>query len=415
MRRFLFVFTIVPTIACAAIGEDWPQFRGPGGCGRSLSKRTPVFWRERQNIVWKAPIHDKGWSSPVISGDQVWLTTATEDGKKLFAICINRRTGAIVHDLKIFDVEKPAYCHPYNSYASPTPVLEDGRVYVHFGTYGTACIDAKSARVSWRQTDLHCDHYRGPGSSPIVHKNLLFVAFDGIDVQFLVALDKETGKLVWKKERAIKYGTSNGDFKKAYGTPSLIVANGKELLVNTTAVATIAFEPLTGDERWIVYHGGMNSAAPPQFDGQLAYLCTGDFGDRLVAVRPNGEGDVTRSHVVWKSNRGVPSRTSPILIDDQLCMVSEAGVLTCMTAATGHVLWQERLGGKFCASPVFADGKLYLFDEDGTGVVGEPGAMWKKLSANKLDAGCMATPAIADGGIYVRTKTHLYRIEDKNP
>lgn len=415
MRQLALVFVIVVINPRAATGDDWPQFRGPGGGGRSPSKGTPVVWTEKQNIVWKTPIHGKGWSSPVIAGDQVWLTTAPEDGKEFFAICVDRRTGAIVHDFKVFDVAKPAFCHPYNSYASPTPVIENGRVYVHFGTYGTACIDAKSGRVLWRQTDLHCDHFRGPGSSPIIHKNLLFVAFDGVDVQYFVALDKETGQTIWKKDRAIKYGTTNGDFKKAYGTPSLVAVNGKELLVSTAAVATIAFDPLTGDERWIVYHGGMNSAAPPQFDGKLVFLSTGDFGDRLVAVRPDGEGDITRSHIVWKSNRGAPSRTSPILIDDRLYMVSEAGVLTCLAADTGRVLWQERLGGKFCAAPVFADGKLYLFDEDGASVVGRPGAEWKRLAVNKLDAGCMATPAIFEGALYVRTKTHLYRIEDKRP
>jgi outer membrane protein assembly factor BamB len=413
-RRLLLLLVSASLTAAAPAGENWPQFRGPQGEGRSDATGLPVRWGEKENVVWKTPIHDKGWSSPVVWGNQVWLTTARADGKELFAVCIDRQTGKILHDIKVFDVAKPAYCHPFNSYASPTPAVEEGRVYVHFGTYGTACLDTATGKTLWERRDLPCDHYRGPGSSPLLYTDLLFVHLDGIDVQYVVALDKATGKTVWKKDRAIDYNTTDGDLKKAYATPRVVVVKGQPQLISPAAVATIAYDPRTGDELWKVYHGGMNAAAPPQYgDGKL-FLCTGDGGLRLLAVRPDGRGDVTKTHIEWKNNRGVPSRTSPLLLDDRLYMVSEGGALSCVAAKTGMPVWQERLGGQFSASPVYADGKLYLFGEGGKSIVGAPGKTWKTLATNQLDEGCMATPAVAGKALFLRTKTHLYRIEQKD-
>ncbi len=396
-----------------AFADNWPQFRGPGGRGHAAAVGLPVTWSETQNVVWKTPLHDKGWSSPVVWGDQVWLTTARADGKEFFALCVDRNTGKIVHDIKLLDVAEPAFCHAYNSYASPTPAIEEGRVYIHFGTYGTFCLDTATGKTLWEQRDLHCDHFRGPGSSPVIWQNLLFLTFDGFDVQYVAALDKHTGRIVWRKDRDINYGTTNGDFKKAYSTPTIAVVAGKPELVSPAATATTAYDPATGDEIWRVYHGGMNVAAPPQFDGRHLFLCTGDCGKRLLALRPDGHGDVTNTHIDWTSNKGVPTRVAPLLIDHGLYLVSEAGVLSCLDPDTGAVRWQERLRGKYCSSPVYADGKLYVFDEEGRGVVGRVGDKWIPLAVNQLDAGCMATPAVAGPALFVRTRTHLYRIEQK--
>lgn len=399
--------------AGAANADSWTQFRGPNGQGRSDAKGLPLTWSEKENVVWKTPIHDKGWSSPVVWGDQVWLTTAREDGKEMFAVCVDRTTGRIVHDLKLFDVEKPAFCIAYNSYASPTPVIEEGRIYIHFGTYGTVCLDTATGKTLWQQCDLHCDHFRGPGSSPVLFGGLLFLQFDGFDAQFVAALDKKSGAVVWKQPRNIDYGTTNGDYKKAFGTASIVMVQGKPQLVSSAAVATIAYDPATGEELWKVYHGGMNTAQPPQLADGRVILCTGDGGFRTLAVRPDGKGDVTSTHVDWKSNKGASSRTSPLYLDGRLYVIGEKGVLTCLDSRDGSVLWQERPGGNFCASPTYADGKLYLFGEDGKSVVGKPGAAWKELAVNKLDEGCMATPAISGKALFVRTKTHLYRIEKR--
>jgi len=407
------VMALTPALSRLSAGENWPEFRGPTGDGHADATGLPLRWSETENIRWKTPIHDKGWSSPVIWGSQIWLTTATVDGKQLFAVCLDRETGKIVHDIKVFEVDKPAFCHPFNSYASPTPVIEQGRVYVHFGSYGTACLDTATGRTLWSRRDLPCDHFRGPGSSPILYGDSLFVAFDGYDFQYVVALDKATGKTVWKRDRDIDYGTTNGDLKKAFGTATVIHVDGQDQLVSPSAVATIAYDPSTGNELWKVYHGCMNASARPLYHHGLLFVCTGGSGPfRLLAIRPSGHGDVTKSHVVWKLDRGAPSRISLLCIDDLLYMVNETGVASCLEAPSAQRVWQQRLGKEYSASPVYADGRLYFFDQEGSGHVLQPGREPKVLSVNRLDDGCMASPAVAGKALYVRTKTHLYRIEE---
>ncbi len=389
----------------------WSQFRGPNGTGIFSSKAPlPIEWSESKNIRWKTPIHDKGWSSPVIWGNQIWLTTALENGKEMFAVCLDVATGKIVHDLKVIETVKPEFCHPTNSYASPTPVIEEGRVYLHFGTYGTICLNTQTGKEIWQRTDLHCDHFRGPASSPILFDQLIIVPFDGIDVQFVVALNKNTGETVWKLERAIDYQTKVGDMKKGYGTASVLTIEGKPQLISSAAKATIAYDPYTGKEIWKVYHGGMNTTAPPLLYKDRIFICTGDGGDRLVCVRTGGHGDITKTHVLWKSNRGIPSRSSPILIGDQLVMVNENGVLTILDTETGKVLQQERVGGRYWASPIYDNHHLYLIDDEGMARIGVLKPKWELIAKNKLDQGCMGTPAIIDGALLVRTKTHLYCI-----
>jgi outer membrane protein assembly factor BamB len=403
-------------------GDNWPEFRGPTGDGQSDAKGLPIRWSESENIKWKVAIHDKGWSSPVIWGNQIWQTTATVDGKKLFVMCVDRETGKIVHDFKLFDVPKPGYCIPTNSYASPTPVVEAGRVYVHFGTYGTACLDTATGKTLWSRRDLPCDHFRAPGSSPILYGDSIFVNFDGFDVQYVVALDKTTGETRWKATRDINYGTDNGDLKKAFCTPKVIQINGRPQLISPSAVATIAYDPANGRELWKVYHGGMNSAARPLFgDGRL-FLTTGDAGapitggwHRMLAIRPDGHDDVTKSHVVWTHDKGVPARSSFLLVGDLLFMVSDNGVASCLEAQNGQELWQHRLGGTFYASPIYTEGHIYFFDDGGVSHVMEASREAKVLAQNHLDAGCMASSAVAGKSLFVRTKTHLYRIEQDAP
>jgi outer membrane protein assembly factor BamB len=414
MHSALFLLTTIITASDSTPIRNWPEYRGPHGNGHAVATGLPVRWSETENVLWKTPIHGKGWSSPVVWGDQVWLTTAPADGKQRFAVCVHRRTGKILHDIKVFDDPKPAFCIPFNSYASPTPVVEEGRVYVHFGSCGTACLDTATGKTLWSRRDLPCDHWRGPGSSPIMYKGLLFIHFDGYDHQYVVALNKKNGKAVWKKDRAIAYGTDNGDLKKAYGTPSVITVGGKPQLVSSAAVATLAHDPFTGDEIWKVYHGGMNSAARPVVAGDKVFVCSGDGGLGLVAVRPEGKGDVTKSHVAWKLNRGAPNRSSLLVVGDLLYMVTDGGVASCVEPGTGRQLWQGRLAGQFVASPVEADGHIYLFNRDGTGYVAQAGRTWKLLSTNRLEEGCMASPAIVGKTLIVRTIHHLYCIGHKD-
>jgi outer membrane protein assembly factor BamB len=416
MRSFCTVLVSALLTAVGAVAADnWTQFHGPNGAGHSDATGLPTKWSEKENVVWKTAIHDKGHSSPVVWGDQVWLTTAREDGKAMFALCIDRNKGTVLHDIKLWDVEKPEFCIEYNSYASPTPVIEEGRVYVHFGTYGTACIDTANGKKLWERRDLKCDHFRGPGSSPILYGDQLILTFDGFDAQYVAALNKKTGETVWKKDRDIDYKVDNGDYKKAFSTPTVIKVKDKPQLISPAAVATIAYDPKTGDELWKVYHAGMNAAAPPLYVDGKVIIANGSGA--LIAVRPDGSGDVTKTHVEWKLNSGAPTRSAPIAIDDKLYLMSEAtGVLTCLSLKDGSKQWTERIGGKFTPSPIYADGKLYLFSEEknGKAVVGEVGKGWKELAENHLDDGCMGTPAVAGKALFVRTKTHLYRIEQKD-
>jgi outer membrane protein assembly factor BamB len=400
------------TTAIGFGADNWPEFRGPHGNGHADALGLPIRWSETEHIKWKTFIHDKGWSSPVIWGNQVWLTTATEDGKQLFALCLDRETGKILHDRKLFEVAKPGFCPPHNSYASPTPVIEAGRVYVHFGSYGTACLDTATGQTIWARRDLPCDHFRAPGSSPILYGDLLFISFDGFDQQYVVALDKTTGQTRWKRPRNLDYGTDSGDLKKAFSTPALISVGGTTQLVSPSAVATLAYDPASGRELWKVYHGGMNAAARPVFGQGLVFVSTGEVVPfRLLAIRPDGQGDITKSHVAWKQNRGIPARSSLLLVDDLLYMANENGVASCLEARTGQVVWQQRLEGEYDASPVYADGHIYFFNDRGTSHVLQPGREPKILARNRLDEGCRASPAVAGKALYVRTKTHLYRIE----
>jgi outer membrane protein assembly factor BamB len=413
MRLTLCVLGLATVFAGARAADDWTEFRGPGGTGLSDSTGLPVRWGAGKNVRWATAVPGKGWSSPVVCGGQVWLTTAPPDGKELRAMAFDRDTGRVLHDVLVFDNPTPAFCHPTNSYASPTPAVEPGRVYVHFGSAGTACLDTATGKKLWERRDFPCDHWRGPASSPILYRDLLVVHFDGHDRQYVVALDKRTGRTVWKRDRSFDYGDLDGDLRKAYGTPSVIEIGGRPQLVSPAAFGTIAYDPRTGEEIWKIRHGGMNVTARPLYGHGLLYLCTGDGGWRLFALRPDGTGDLDESHVAWKTSRGVPSRSSPILVGDQLWMVSEDGVVSCLDARTGKTLHQERLAGRFWASPVCAEGRLYFCSEEGATYVADVrDGGWKLLAANALPGGFMATPAVAGRSLFLRTKTHLYRVEE---
>lgn len=412
MLRIVCVIALWGGMALVAGAEEqWSEFRGPNGTGQIAAENLPIEWSEEKNIAWKTPIHGRGWSSPVIWDQQVWVATATEDGTKLSAVCVDRDSGNIVHDLLLFEVAEPRFRHPTNSYASCTPVIEEGRVYVHFGSYGTACVDTATGEKLWERRDFVSDDFRGPGSSPILYEDLLIVNFDGVDHQFVVAMNKQTGQTVWKQDRTIDYGTTNPDLKKAYGTPTIVEVGGVPQLVSPAAVETITYHAKTGEELWRVRHGGMNAAARPLYGHGLVYISAGKGKTNFVAVKPDGRGDITDSHIVWSDSKGIPSRPSQILYKDWLFMITDDGVASCRDAKTGEVLGRARFSGNYWSSPVAADGKIYFFDKEGEATVITASPELKVLGENKLDAGCNATPAIADDALFVRTFTHLYRIE----
>jgi outer membrane protein assembly factor BamB len=394
-------------------GDNWPQFRGPTGDGQVGSPGLPLTWSETENVAWKTPIHGRGWSSPVVWGNQIWLTTATETGHEMFALCVDRTTGKILFDLKIFDVAQPQEIHAFNSYASPTPVIEAGRVWVHFGSYGTKCLDTASGKTIWVRRDLECDHYRGPGSSPVIFEELLILTFDGIDVQYLVALDKNTGQTVWRTDRSTDFGDLDGDNRKSYTTPALVEVDGRWQLISPGAQAAFAYDARTGEELWMVrYSPGFSNVSRPLFCNGLVLINTGFSKAQLWAVRPDGRGDVTESHVVWKVAKSMPAKPTPVIVGGRLYTVDDRGVGSAIDVPTGRVVWQERVSGSHSASPVYADGRIYFFDDAGTTTVIRPGDSLEILAHNELDDGCMGSPAVAGGAMFLRTKTHLYRIEE---
>ncbi len=414
MRLSFITLMIGLTSSLASGAEYWDQFRGPHGNGDAGTANLPIKWSESENIAWKTAIAGKAWSSPVVWGNEIWLSNATTDGKRLSAVCVDGDSGKILQDVTVFEIAEPMYCIDYNSYASPTPVIEEGRLWVHYGSAGTACVDTATGRILWSRQDFPCDHHRGPGSSPIVFRDLVFLNFDGIDVQYVVALNKNTGETVWKKDRSINYGTDNGDFKKAYSTPTIIEHVGRWQLIDPGSVGTESYNPLTGDVYWTVYHDGFNAAARPLYSHGKVFISL-QRGLCLVAVRPDGSGDVTKTHIVWDTKQSTPTRPSQVIVGDHFYMVNDKGIASCLDVETGVATWTERMGGSHSASPIHAAGRLYFMDEEGTTrVVAADPKEFRLLAENPLDDGCMASPAVIEDDLLIRTKTHLYRIAKSN-
>lgn len=400
---------------CTARADaNWPQFRGPHGNGHVDAKKLPLTWSETNNVTWKTAIHDLGWSSPVAWGNQIWVTTATEDGRSLFAVCVDSDTGKIVHDLKVFDTEKPEHVASVNSYASPTPVIETGRLYAHYGTYGTACLDTTTGRTLWTRRDLNCDHHEGPGASPLLHQNLLILTVDGRDVQYVVALDKTTGKTVWKTNRSVDYSPYPINCRKAFCTPIVIEVGRRQQLFSPGAKAMIAYDPITGEELWKARYNGWSMTPRPLFGQGLLFVITDYERPELWAVRPDGSGDVTDTHVAWKITKDMPGTSSLLLIDDLLYMVNDPGYALCVEAKTGAIVWRERLKGKHSASAIYGQGRIYFFSEKATTTVLQAAREFKVLAENQLDDRLMATPAVVENSIILRTRTHLYRLEERD-
>lgn len=406
---------------------SWPQFRGPTGDGHSDATGLPVSFGDAEKVKWKTAIHGRGWSSPVVLGDQVWLTTATEDGTKLSVVCVDRESGKIVHDKVLFEVANPQFAHKFNSYASPTPVIEEGRVYVTFGSPGTACLDTKTGEVLWERSDFVCNHFRGAGSSPILWEDLLIMHFDGSDLQYIAALDKKTGKTVWKTDRSIDHQDLNdkgepeaeGDFRKAFATPHVIQHEGRPLLLSSGAKAHYGYDPRTGKELWRIEERGQHSASTRPVAGQgLVFFPTGFSKGQLLAVKlPTGEAGAQprvlgEGDLAWRMKRSIPNKPSLLLTGDLIFMIDDGGIAGCVEAKTGNEVWRQRVQGNYSASPILAEGRIYVCSEEGKVAVFAADREFKKLAENEFPAGFMASPGVAGKSLFLRSKTHLYRIEE---
>ena len=421
-RLIVFFILLVPNMSAG----DWPEFRGPRGNGLASipgspkSLGLPLHWSETENVKWKTFIPHQGWSTPVVMNNQAWLTTATLKGHDFFVICVDANSGVICLNKMLFHTDNPeALGNPLNSYASPSPVIESGRVYAHFGSYGTACLDTKTFELLWKRSDLPCRHFRGPGSSPILFKDLLILTMDGVDVQYLVALDKATGRTVWKTDRSAEWNDldtdgkprGEGDLRKAYSTPLLIDINGKKQMISVGAKAVYGYDPADGRELWKVHTRAFSGAARPVYGNGIAYIISGFGKTELLAIRVDGSGYVTGTNIVWKTGRNVPRTPSPLLIDDLLFTINDAGTIMCLEALTGKQVWNQRISGDYAASPLYADGHIYCFNRDGKTTVFRAARKYEILATNTLDSGFMASAAVSGKAIFLRTKTHLYRIE----
>lgn len=400
-------------LGCSSVAQEasWRDFRGPGARGYVASADVPLVWSEQENVTWKLPIIGSGWSSPVVDGGKAWLTTSTEDGKKLLVVAVDVLTGSLLHQQVVFENDKPENKNPLNSFASPSAVVEPGHVYVHFGSYGTACFDTDSFRQVWQRRDINCDHMEGPGSSPVLCRDLLIFNVDGGDVQYVIALDKKTGETKWKSNRSIDLTGFPQDLRKAYSTPIFVDVADKLELISSGAQGSYSYDPKTGEELWRIRFKGFSMAARPLASRGMVYLTTGFPRAQMLSVKLPAEGDVTESHVVWKYSRNVPKMSSPLLAGDRIYMVDDGGFATCLDRMTGTAIWRKRIGSEHCASPICIGDRIYFFDREGQTVVLKKADAFEEIARNQLDDGFMATPAVVGDAFVMRTVTHLYRIE----
>ena len=389
------------TLVSAALAQEWPQFRGPDGQGHAAVSAPPTTWSETENIAWKTPIPGTGWSSPVVNGEQIWLTSAIEEDNTLRAICVDRTSGQIVHDVEVFRKTDLGRVNAKNTNASPTPILDGQRVFVHFGSHGTACLSSEG-KLLWK-TELKYDHRHGPGGSPVLVGDVLIVACDGADVQYVVGLDANTGRLRWKTPRHDKA-------EMAYSTPLVIEVDGAEQVVSSGGGGVSGYDPATGKEIWRCRYEGHSVIPRPVFADGLTYVCSGYWTPTLYAIQAGGASDITSTHISRTVRRGVPLTTSPLVNGDELYLMGDMGVLTAIDLGTGKELWRERLPGSYSASPTLAAGHVYAVNEEGTTTVLKPGPKPTRVATNQIEGRTLASPAFVGGAIFLRSDTHLYCI-----
>ncbi|MCK4920114.1 MAG: PQQ-binding-like beta-propeller repeat protein [Bacteroidales bacterium] len=398
--------------------RSWSHFRGSQLNGISEETGFPIIWSDSTNIEWKVEIEGKGWSSPVILGDQIWLTTTSDDNKEMSAVCHDFNTGEEIFNLLLFKPDTIFRIHAINSYATPTSCIEEGFVYTHFGRYGTACIDTKTGKIVWKRNDLECVHIQGAGASPIIYKDKLILHVEGIDVQFIYALDKRTGEIIWKTERPQElYDLITDIGKKAYITPLVINLKGKDVMISNGSAVCIAYDIETGKEIWRIPQGEDSTVSMPiESDGVIYFytsFITPEEGEKyceLFAVDPNGVGDISQTNILWRVQSPMLQLLTPVVKDGLLYTIDAQSKLLCLDAKTGETIWSEKLNGKFHSSPIWAEGKVYVSSLKGETYVYRAGRNKELLATNKLQGGIWSTPAFLNGHILMRTSKFLYNI-----
>ena len=404
----------------------WPDRSGPNMNGVVPAEHAhglPTEWDEQtgKNIAWKIALEGEGHCSPVIGEGRVWLTAATKDGTKQYVYAIDEKTGQVVHHKLLFENADPEPLgNNVNTYASPSCVLEPGAVYVHFGSYGTARLNSKTAEVVWQRRDIPGRHFRGPGSSPVLYKNSLILTFDCIDQQFLMSLNKETGETIWRTDRSTNYHDldengkpkRDGDLRKAFSTPGLVEVNGHTQVISVGSRAAFAYDAETGKELWTITHKDFNAAVRPSFFQGHAILNTGGRRSQLVSVKldKTTRGNVDETHITWQRKKGNSRLSTPLLYEGRIYMITDNGIASCVDAATGEEVWTGRIGGTFVASPILANGLLYFCNEEGETAIVKAGDKFELVAKNRLKEGMRASPAAAHGALFLRTFGHLYKL-----
>ena len=423
MHRALLIFIFTLTIIfdqTTAIAQEsnWTHFRGNNLDGKSADNQVPVVWSDTTNVIWKTEIRGKGWSSPVVYGDQVWVTTATVDGKEMSGVCVDFKSGKVLFDILLFNQDSIYSKHSINTYATPTPCIEQGFVYLNFGSSGTACVSTDDGKIVWERDDLKCEHVQGTGSSPMLYKDLLILHYEGTDHQFIVALNKKNGETVWQTERPKEcYEKLEPIGKKAYVTPIVVNVNGRELLISNGAAVCIAYDVQSGEEVWRVVQGEDSTIAMPFAEDGIVFFYTsfvsppdGEKYAELLAVDPKGSGDITQSNVLWRFKAPILQLLTPLVKDGVIYTVDSRNKLIAIDAKSGVSLYTKRLKNKYNASPVYAGGRVYFTSVKGETLVLKAGRTLEILAENQLPGELYATPAIANNSLIIRNESTLYRI-----
>lgn len=427
--------TLLCLSACClnVAAADWPEWRGPSGQGVASISKLPETFSETSNVTWKTELPGRGHSTPVVAGDVIYMTTAVEKvatkeeaerrlksntgdqplvvlaSVSLRLLAVDRKSGKLLHDIELLNVKEPQWAHQLNSYASPTPVLAGGRLYSHFGSFGTVCLDTATQKVLWKNEELHVMHENGPGSTAVLWKNRLIAHFDGSDAQFIAAFDTETGKVAWKTKRSGEMDPRPQQ-QKAYGTPLVIQSGGLSVVVSPAANNVYGYDPLTGKELWKVHYGelGFSMSALPVADDKMIYFSTAYGKSKVMALKHHG---ATTPEVAWENNKNAPKMCSPLLHDGLLYYVDDGGILSAVDTQTGEAVYRERLGGKFSSSPILVGDKILIGSREGVVSIVKAGRTFQLLSQNTLDGSIMASPSTDGEALFVRTDKALYRIE----
>jgi len=391
--------------------DSWPQFRGPDGQGNASNAKLALTWSEEEHMTWKFTDPGEGWSSPVVDDGRIWMTTACDSGRSLRALCLDLKSGKLMKDVEVFHVNTLNDKDAMNSYASPSPLIADGKLFVHFGTYGTACLASVSGEILWKRSDLKLNHEVGPGSSPAIWHDKLIIPCDGKDVQYVIALSTSTGETAWKTERSFG-GQSKPYPCWAFCTPLIVTIDGQEQAIIPGAACVCAYNPANGKELWSVKYNGWSNVPRPLYANGLVYVCTGFGKPLLMAIHPEHRGADWAAEVAWTMGENVPTMPSPVLTGDRIYMISDKGTGSCIDAITGRLVWVKRLGGTFAASMLNTGRYLYCFNQAGVTTVLDAGDEFKVLATSSLNSGCMASAAVVGNALILRTKKFLYRIEN---